>query len=234
MVGIEDAGLNNEITNKALLEIFTNVTNYHGYLIGQGTGHLDEMPLAWMVTNWKFEIFGRPTVCHHLTARTWAHEYTRAFAWRDYEAFDEEGVLIARGTGLWVAGDLTTGKLARLDERIMGPYGPEPEHKLLDDYRFTKLRSADFSCEGSMEFTVPKSMIDINGHVRNSAYLDFALEALPAPLDTAHFNNLEVAYKAEVKPGERVTIEHGRASDGRLAVRVLDAEGRVHATMLFG
>ena len=90
MVGIEDAGLNNEITNKALLEIFTNVTNYHGYLIGQGTGHLDEMPLAWMVTNWKFEIFSRPTVCHHLTARTWAHEYTRAFAWRDYEAFDEE------------------------------------------------------------------------------------------------------------------------------------------------
>lgn len=234
LVGIEDAGLNNEVTNKALLEALTNVTNLHGYLIGQGTGHLDEMPLAWMIANWKLEVFKRPKVCEHLTARTWAHEYTRAIAMRDYEVFDREGAAVARGTGMWVAGDLTTGKLARLGPEIMDPYGPEPKHQLYGNFKFTKLRSADFDRKGSIELKVPKSMIDINGHVRNPAYLDFAMEALPSPLDTAHFNDLEVSYKAEVKPGEPIVVEYGDAADGRVAVRVLDAEGRMHAVILLG
>lgn len=36
-VGIQDVGANNEITNKALLEAFTNITNLQGKLAGQGT-----------------------------------------------------------------------------------------------------------------------------------------------------------------------------------------------------
>ena len=234
LVGIEDAGLNNEVTNKAILEALTNVTNLHGYLIGQGTGHLDEMPLAWMIVNWKVEVFRRPKVCEHIVARTWAHEYTRAVAMRDYEVFDDAGELIASGTGMWVAGDLTTGKLAHLSPAIMDPYVPEPDHQLYRGFRFTKLRSSSFTPERSIELTVPKSMIDINGHVRNPAYLDFAMEVLPSPLDTAHFNDIEVAYKAEVKPGEPVTVEYGDAADERIAVRVLDAEGHIHAIILLG
>lgn len=231
-IGIEDVGENNEVTNKCFLEALTNVTNYHGFLIGQGTGHLDTMPLGWVVTNWKLEVYERPTICEVMTARTWVENYSHALANRGNDVIAPDGHVIARAASTWVAIDLEAGKPYHLDERVMGPYEAEPDTHECLTWRYGKVRDANFTVEGSSKVTVGKAMIDINDHVRNPMYLDLVMEALPEPFDRAHFDYLEVTYRAEVKAGDVVTVEYGTMADGKFGVRIVDDEGRVHVTML--
>lgn len=232
LVGIEDVGEGNEVTNKCFLEALTNVTNYHGFLIGQGTGHLDTMPLGWVVTNWKLEVYERPKVCERMIARTWVEGYSHALANRGNDVIASDGRTLARAASTWVAIDLEAGKPYHLDERVMGPYEAEPNQHECLEWRYGKLRDANFSVEGSAELVVSKAMIDINDHVRNPMYLDLVMEALPAPLDRAHFDYLEVTYRAEVKAGDPVIVEHGTMADGKFGVRIKSPDGHVHATML--
>jgi acyl-ACP thioesterase len=81
-----------------------------------------------------------------------------------------------------------------------------------------------------MQFKTTSSMIDINNHVHNPAYLEYVRAILPDELVRNTYDSLEVEYRAEVKPDEVVTIEY-REVEGKHIVSVLDAEGHTHATI---
>lgn len=234
--GIQDVGKGNEITNKAILEMFTNTTNLHGNHVGQGVAHLEETPLAWVVLNWKAEVLKRPKVCESMTVRTWAQEYSKVHADRDFEIAAEDGSVAVRGTSRWVAVDLGTGRMKKLDEVIMGPYGCEPDHKNFPDFKFSKMNEKDVEILGSTEFKIIRSMIDVNGHVYNPMYLDIAREVFPDELEDTLFNDIEVSYKNEIKPRETVTVEYGTSAEqpGKYLVRINDSDGRLHSGMIFG
>lgn len=76
-VGIQDVGANNEITDKALLEAFTNITNLQGKLAGQSTNDKTSSHLSWVVLNWKLQVTKRPKVCESILVKTWAQQYNR-------------------------------------------------------------------------------------------------------------------------------------------------------------
>ena len=52
-------------------------------------------------------------------------------------------------------------------------------------------------------YKVQRRDIDMNRHVHNLYYLDFAYEALPEEIyERSEFNNIEIFYKKEIKYGE--------------------------------
>lgn len=230
-IGIQDVGINNEITNKAFLEAFTNITNLQGNFVGQGANDKAQSHLSWVVLNWKLQVYHRPRVCESILVKTWAQRYNRLQASRDYDVFNASGEKIAQATSVWVAIDTEKETLVRLSPEIMDVYDCEPEHQNFPGFRFSKPNKPDIPAQSSLKFRVTKAMIDCNCHVHNPAYLDFAAEALPPELDTVLFNNLEITYKKEVKPAETVLLEYFN-EDEKHTVLVSDCtDGALHAAI---
>ena len=60
--------------------------------------------------------------------------------------------------------------------------------------------------------------MDFNGHVHNTKYLDFALEALPDTVPRDAFTGFRMVYPKAVKDVEAVTLKY--TPDGHRPLRV--------------
>lgn len=223
-IGIQDCGLNNEISNKAILEALTNVANIHANKAGQGVNDIEKTHITWVVMNWKLEVYSRPKVCESIIARTWARESSKIQAARDYDVLDEKGNIIAKATSKWVALNTQTKRIEKLTEEMMKPYGKE-DTKNFPEYEFQRINEKDFNIISKTKFKICKSMIDCNNHVHNTAYLDLAIEALPSNLDKINFNNVEISYKKEIKLGETVLIKYA-VKDNKNYIIIKDEEDK--------
>ena len=83
-VWMEDVRSGLRMTDKALLEILGDMAMLHGMRIGQGINTRHIHHLVWMTLNWKMKITRRPKAGETITAVTWARDYTRVQAYRDY------------------------------------------------------------------------------------------------------------------------------------------------------
>ena len=71
------------------------------------------------------------------------------------------------------------------------------------------------------------SEADINGHVNNARYADFACDTLDMDrLEQDRFlSQMQIGYLAECRPGDLLTLETGEQEDG-VYVRGTDQEGK--------
>lgn len=205
LVGISDVDFDNKLTNKALIEAFSNMANVHGYILGHGSGRLQEVHFGWVVLNWKLEVYDRPEVCENYKVVTWSQSANRLKAFRDFEVFDKDQKLIAKATSMWVAIDIETGMPIRITEEIMAPYESEPDRVNFPDYVPSKGKAPEeYDFMGTVK--TMKSMIDCNHHVHNSCYFDLLNEILPETISQNDFNDIEIVYKKEVKPESEVCV----------------------------
>lgn len=230
-VGIQDTGADNKITNKALLEAFTNITCLHGERMGQGVNDKAASHLSWVVLNWKLQVFQRPRACESILVKTWAQQYHHLRAQRDYDVFNASGDRIAQATSVWLAVDAEKKTPVRLSPEIMDRYGCEPEHQNFPGFQFPRVQKRAAAPRTTQEFRVTKAMIDCNCHVHNPAYLNFAAEALPDGLDTVLFDHTEISYKKEVRPGETVRLEYEQEGERHLVYVSDPANGALHAVI---
>jgi len=231
-IGIQDVGINNEMTNKAFLEVLTNVTNVHGNLVGQGMDYKEKIHILWVVINWKLEVYQRPKSCETILARTWAQEFSGIRAYRDYEIINRNGEVISKATSTWIAINTENGKPIKLSSDLMDVFGREPQHKNFPDFKFTKTVNTDLPIITRTHFRINKSMIDCNKHVHNPVYLDLANEAMPENINETYFNNIEISYKKEITLHEEVLLEYAIDS-GKHYVFIWDENrSTLHAVVL--
>ena len=230
-VGLQDVGQGGLITNKALIEALSNAANVHGLMVGQSTGDKDISHLSWVVLNWKMEVYQRPSACDIFEVVTWGQSYKGLQAGRDYDVLDSDGGIIAKATSRWVAIDPDTGRPLKLTPDVFGVFGAEPDHLNFPGFSFTK-NPPELPLVSSMPFRITKSMIDMNGHVHNASYLDLATEVMPEGVDQILFNDCEVCYRKEIKPGNQILLEY--YSDGTTHCVIIkdDNDGTVHSFII--
>ena len=85
-----------------------------------------------------------------------------------------------------------------------------------------RLRAPD-TFDGEKTLPLRRSDIDFNGHVHNTKYLDFALEALPDTVPRDAFTGFRMVYPRAVKDVEAVTLKYN-LSDGNPFVCVYSAD----------
>lgn len=231
-VGIQDVGVNNEITNKAILEALTNTANKHGNIVNQGINDIEKTNITWVVLNWKLEVYKRPKACETILVRTWAQECCKIQANRDYEVLDEKGNIIAKATSKWIAINTKTEKIEKLTDKIMNPYECEINHNNFPNYEFEKVNEDELQIISETKFKICKSMIDCNNHVHNTSYLDIAIEALPSELDKVNFDNTEIYYKKEIKPNEIVSIKYAIKNNKNYIIIKDDEKKQLHSIII--
>lgn len=187
---------------KALLE------RYHGF---------------WMLTRVWFRLDRPLRWEEEVTIRTWHRGGRRATMYRDFDLC-VKGERVGEAVSAWVLADLETRRLLRLDKvkEFEGTDGGE----LIKERTLKKLPCPEELREVERR-PMRYSDTDINGHVNNTRYADFACDALELDkLPRERFlSEMQIGYLAECRPGETITIETGVEQEGRY-VRGLDANGK--------
>lgn len=168
-----------------------------------------------------------------LTVRTWHRGSKGAVMYRDYDILSN-GQPVGESVSAWVLASVDTRKLVRLNTipELEGTGGGP----LCKTVTLTKLRQPGEVREVERR-TMRYSDTDLNGHVNNTRYADFACDALGMETlpEDRYLAELRIGYLAECRPGEVLSIQTGGQGDSRF-VQGVDVEGRsrFEAALFFG
>lgn len=204
----------------------------HAEKLGYGLNTSLKTGLAWVLLDWKLQVFKRPGWRARLHVRTWPAKTEHACNFRDYEIFDESGEKLAIATSRWVLYDLHKKRIVKITPDVVERFAPCGISVF--DTGIEKLQEPEGAVV-SFEYRVLRRDIDSNGHVNNLNYINFAKEALPDEVyNLAHFSSIEVMYKKQCLVGSEIVGLYKEASKGEhvIAIKSKDLKD-LHAIVRF-
>ena len=240
VVGIEQVGVGNMITNKAILSIMEDIASLHSANVGFGLMDITRTQKGWILLDWQLKIIRRPLYNETLDVYTWSRKCERAWAFRDFEFKDESGELVAIATSRWILFDIQARRPLRITEDIASLYDSEPQRHAFDEepeqVKCEELlgdRQSDVQAEASDNKFIYKVMrrdIDINQHMHNINYLDVAYEALSQNIyDSNVFNEVRIQYKKELQYNDVVECYYIENEGWHLVI--MQSDGKINAVV---
>jgi acyl-ACP thioesterase len=196
-----DVDRNNQLTMHGMLRLLQEVSNVHSDLVGYGVNQIGETNYSWVLYQQRMHLYERPHWNTELTIRTWSRGAEGLTCLRDYEATDAAGNIIARGSSSWLLVDATTQRMIKIPEGLMEKYGTVEENVLKEP--LTRLKPIG-DAPLLWEYRICRRDIDINRHVNNLNYVNFALEALPEDIPETAFNDVTIMFKKASFYGDTV------------------------------
>lgn len=194
----------------ALMQYLQEAAARHAVQLGVGFADLDRRGCFWVLVNLRLEMAAAPHWGDTIVVRTWPSGFTRLVAGREFLGTAPDGREFFRASSDWMILDKHTSRprnLERLDLSL-----PRTGTKTLS-VTLSRLRPADtYIPAGSL--AVPFSSLDFNGHVNNTEYVRWALDALHATLGRCpRIRTLQMTYTAEVFEGNRIEVLTAPTSD---------------------
>ncbi len=200
----------------AILYYVQEVAGQHFSLISRGQPTLEQQGLFWAVIRHRVQITRLPSRGETIRVETWPMPTTRTAYPRSVVAYDEENREVFRSVCLWVLMDRNTramvlpGRSGVLVEGILrGNELPSPG----------SLMPMGVGAEVSRR--VCFTDLDINGHMNNCRYLDWAADVLPSNFHGQHrLRDFTLCYLAEAKEGDELRLGWELRPDGTLRLDI--------------
>ena len=225
-IGYLDVDKENKLTNKAIINIMQDVAGGHSELIHNGLNDKEKIGTAWILLNWKVEVFFRPKYKDILTVNTWARKLEKCFSYRDFEMYANKK-LVAKAESKWVLVDAKTAKITKIPLEVIEKYNPE-DKEVFKDKLEEKLQEPQ-NAKKVYEEEVGRTKIDTNNHLNNVYYLDLAIESLPEEVyEKEELNNIEIMYKKASKYREKLECYYAKENEKHV-VAIKDKENNIHA-----
>lgn len=139
-----------------------------------------------------------------LTIRTWHRGGKGVSMYRDFDLY-VDGTMVGEAVSRWVLADQDTRSMVRMTDAQ--DYRETSGGELCKKKNLQKIRVPETLHEAGSRL-MRYSDVDINGHVNNSRYADFACDALPLTLfqENQFISSMQIGYLAECRPGEMLTL----------------------------
>ncbi len=206
LTGFSQTGIHHVLTNKSFLSLMETVAGTHSGYCHYSFNDLAKENRTWVLLNWKLQVFKRPSADEKILLQTWGRPLTsKVVVLRDFKMFNEAGELCAIASSKWCLIDMSTGRIAKLPDNLEEIY-----HGFIDEsvFNIDDLPSIEIpNCEpvNSDVYKIRRFDLDINKHVHNLNYLDYAYELLPLDVyDGPELNNVEIIFKREIKYGDTI------------------------------
>lgn len=201
-----DYNRNGNLSYEAILQVLETAENDHSRSAGDSITDANKNGIAWFLTEWQVKILRRPRNGECLNITTWVRSKAPAStAFRDFIISDNDDIEVIRAEAKFALSDLKTSKLTRISEELFASY--QPEDKEIFEFSQRLRTPTEYSVE--TELKLRRSDIDFNGHVHNTRYIDFALQALPMDsFDRDSFTKIRISYKKPVTENNTVTMKY--------------------------
>lgn len=211
----------------ALTDYLQEAAGHHAADLGVSMQDLLAEGQAWVLAHLRLQIRRLPAWGDTVLVHTWPSGLEGLFATREFllttEQADAEAAL-ARGTSAWLTIDTERRRPLRPLKVLRSLEPPPRDHAL--EHRFGDLPAPD-RCDSEQRFRVRYHDLDVNRHVNNVRYLEWALETLPGDLlQSGRCTALALQFRAESTMGQDI---HATAQIDRGGSRTDVRHRLVHA-----
>jgi acyl-ACP thioesterase len=194
----DEADLYNRPGPSWLINCCQDAASRHIRRLGVSIADLKGLGLIWVLSRYRLLVDSYPSPGTSIAITTWPSTREDIFTCREFEVRSEGGELLARATSSWAAMDASSRRPVPLDR--LPPYPLHPERAVADLFAtIPRLGKA----EREMSLPVMRRDLDQNGHVNNTVYLDWAMEAVDDVLyASSRPVDLALNFRSEAMAGE--------------------------------
>lgn len=216
---------------RALTNYFQDAAGHHAAELGVSMQDLLAEGHAWVLGRLHLEIDRLPSWDEDVVLETWPSGLDGLFATREviFRSSDDDSA-VARGTSAWLVIDTERRRPQRPPTMLYDldtPERPSPLQGPVDEL------SPPDRIDRTRDFQVQYHDLDLNRHVTNGQYLEWALETVPTTvLDERRCTSVALQFEAEAGLGDPVrTTAHLDEEDDGLRVHHRLAHGETDETL---
>ena len=175
----------------------------HAQELGFGFEQMNAIDSYWVLSNIRIKIADLPKWNDKVSIKTWPSGNNRVIATREFIGTDESGNELFKAGSEWMVLNKNTNRLRNLC-KLKLPL-PAEAPKVIEG-QLEKLEPRD-------EYTLAESIrvhyssIDMNGHVNNTEYVRWGIDALKSRYEfTAPVNSIQISYLSEVFEKEQLDL----------------------------
>ncbi|MBO5106551.1 MAG: hypothetical protein J6C29_06605 [Clostridia bacterium] len=208
-----------KITPASVLDLFQTVAGEHAAELGCGFDDLFARKLLWVLVRTKYQVIRQPEMYQTVRVKTWPLAPSRIGFQREYLMEDENGNALIKGSSDWVV-------IHSEQRKIVSAADIYPNIELLTEKNFEeKLKKLpNFEADEDGFLICPGfSQLDMNGHVNNTKYANFALDAIN-PSEQKEIISFQMDYRHEVQKGDNIKVYTKKEGNTALAKGVNSAD----------
>ena len=172
--------------------------------------------LMWVIIRHRVQITRLPVKGQTIRLETWPMPTTRVAYPRSVVAYDEEGRELFRSVSLWVLMDRTSRAMV-----LPGKSGIAVSGILRGNELPSPNSLAPVLCSASANRRVCFTDLDVNDHMNNTRYIEWAADLLPSAFHKDHsLQDVTMCYLGEAREGDEVTIFWELNADGLLRMDI--------------
>ncbi|GAA4422622.1 thioesterase [Pontibacter saemangeumensis] len=158
--------------------------------------------MTWVLQRMRVEMFRYPRHSEKVSVETWASGRERIFMHRDFRIYNAARELLGQATSVWLVMDMVKRQLVSLPELITSiEVVPTEEPLPFAKGKLPQLQEALYE----LQIPVRWHDIDLNRHVTNTRYLQWALDSVPLEvLEQQQLREVEIIFRAESLLGDTV------------------------------
>ncbi len=188
--------------------------------------------LFWAIIRHRVQVERLPHKGEKIRVETWAMPTTRVAYPRAVVAYDRLNRVLFRSVSLWVLMDLNTRAMV-----LPGKSGVEVQGILRGNELATPQSLHPAETEQRLQRPVGFTDLDINGHMNNCRYLDWAADLIPSDFHREHpLREFTLCYLNEAREGDRLELGYTLDDSGLLQLEIQRTESagthRVFAAQL--
>ena len=155
----------------------------HANLRGFGWHHLSEKKQFWVLAKVHALLHRIPLWTEEIRLETWGKQPELLTAFRDFELFDQQNQLLISVSSSWHILDMQTHR--PVSTNAFAEKFPIVERYAIDKKPEKIILPKTTATQGDV-FSVKSSDIDMNQHVNNTRYLQWAMDDIPFDFQQSH------------------------------------------------
>ena len=210
-----ECGIDGKIKIFSLMQYLQEIAALHAGQLGLGFDKLSEMGGYWVLSNIRIEISRLVGREDQVTLKTWPSGYSRTIATREFVGKDQNGAELFGAGSEWMVINKQTNRLKNLFKLDLNL--PKTGTKALPDELKRLEPEGDYREIDVVR--VPLSAIDLNGHVNNTEYVRWGIDALSRAFKLdENIRSVQATYLSEVFEGDELDLLATSKSNGRFGV----------------
>jgi len=207
-IPVYDTDFQGKLSIFSLFNYIQDIASEHAEILHFGRDDLQRNDQFWILSRVYAEIKSFPIWGETLILRTWPRGTDGMFALRDIEIMSEKGELIAGATTSWVIVNAKSRRPQRPENLLerMNLEFPSSRATTRNAAKIMHTPTGDSGQSGP--FYVMASDLDVNYHVNNVKYIQWAYNTRTVRFLTTHIaTSVEVNYLSEAVEGNKIIIE---------------------------
>lgn len=224
-----ECGVGGSIKIASLMQHLQEAAALHAEQLGFGREKMNGIDGYWVLSNVRVEIVELPQWNEEVTIRTWPSGYSRLLASREFIGADRNARELFRAGSEWMVLDKQRGRpknLFHLDLAL-----PRTGTKALQE-KLCRLEPLDGGVAVD-KVRVGRSAIDLNGHVNNTEYIRWGIDALSRQFKLGdEIRCVHATYLSEVFEADELDLLVSDGPVGRFQVLARNANAQANVFVM--